>query len=57
MVEKCAVATFYQVSQIDYTLQEILGHKFWQYNIQNAKILQLKSDFGIRRPASNSEVH
>ena len=39
-VEKIAVATSYEVGWIDYRLQDILGQKFWQYNIQNAKALE-----------------
>ena len=38
-VDKSAVATSYQVDWIDYTLQNILGQKFWQYKIKNAKAL------------------
>ena len=32
-----AVAMSYHKGWIDYTLQNILGQKFWQYKIQNAK--------------------
>ena len=28
---------FYRAGWIDYIFQDILGQKFWQYNIQNAK--------------------
>ena len=33
-VDKSAAATSYQVGWIDYTLQNILGQKFWQQNKQ-----------------------
>ena len=36
-VDKSAVTTSYQVGWVDYTLQDILGQKFRQYIIQNAK--------------------
>ena len=39
-VDKSTVATSYQLGQIDYTLQNIIGQNFWQYKIQIAKILQ-----------------
>ena len=57
MVEKSAVETSYQVGWIDSTLQNILGQKFWQYNIQNAKTQPWKSESEIHRPASDPEVH
>ena len=39
-VDESAVATSYQVGWIYYTLQDIIGQKFWQYKIQNVKTLQ-----------------
>ena len=56
-VDKSAVATSYQVGWIDYTLQNILGQKFWQYKIQIAKTLQWKYKSEIHRPVLDSEVH
>ena len=52
--DKSEVTTSYQVDWIDYTLQDILGQKFWQYNTQNAKTLQRKSKAEIHRPSSDS---
>ena len=57
MVDKSAVATSYQVVLIDYTLQDILGQNFWQYNMQNGKALQWKCESEIQRPSSDSEVY
>ena len=37
---KSAVARSYQVGWIDYTLQNILDQKFWQWKMQNAKTLR-----------------
>ena len=39
-LKRVQLQTSYQVGWIDYTLQDILGQKFGQYNIQNAKTLQ-----------------
>ena len=36
-VDKSAVATSYQVGWIDYTLQDILGQKFWQCKLKTQK--------------------
>ena len=55
-VDKSAVAASYQVGWIDYAPQDILGQKFWQYKIQNAKNLQWKCKSEIHTPASDSEV-
>ena len=55
-VEKIAVATSYEVGWIDYTLQDILDQKFWQYNIQNAKALQWKSNSEIHWPTESLKV-
>ena len=56
-VKKIVVATSYEAGWIGDTLHDIHGQKIWQYNIQNAKILQWKSDSEIHRPASDLNVH
>ena len=56
-VDKSTVATFNPVGWIDYTPQNILGQKFWQYKIQNAKTLQWKSNSEIYRPKSDWKLH
>ena len=38
-IGKSTVATSYHISLIDYTFEDILDQKFWQYIVQNHKII------------------